>query len=177
MERGPRCGRGRGRLCGGAKPVSSWNWWEVQQPPDHLAPARGAVGAAMRGLGLPGGLGQPRARVPLRFGPAAGVRCSPRSPSPGQPGLPGCAAPCRPSCTRPVPAALPSRLPSRAAMCSRTLPQPVFSCRYPGALDVRARCAERECVHAHVLFHLLLILHPYLDEGRVKGSLHQPSDL
>lgn len=52
-EQGPWCRRGRGRLCGDAKPVSSWILWEVYQPPDHLAPARGAAGAAVRGPGLP----------------------------------------------------------------------------------------------------------------------------
>lgn len=66
-----------------------------------------------------------------------------------------------------------TRFPSRAAMCSRPLPQPVFSCHYPGALNVPSvRVCTPTC-----FFHLLLILHQYLDKGRVKGSLHQPSDL
>lgn len=47
MVQGGKRGTHTTRLCRDAKPVSSWSWWEVHQPPDHLAPARGAAGAAV----------------------------------------------------------------------------------------------------------------------------------
>lgn len=178
VEWGPRCRRGRGCLCDGAKLVSSWSWWEVQQPADHLAPARGAAGAAVRGPGLLAGPGAAEGSGAASVRTRSRGAVLPVHPITGAPRV--CAAVlCCVSCTRTVCAragahgAAFTRFPSRAAMCSRTLPQPVFSCHYPGVLNVPSmHVCTPTC-----FFHLLLILHQYLDEGRVKGSLHQLSDL